>query len=48
MVVLTQQDGRHAVVETVLGVCLMALERGLRTEQVDTGMLHDRITSEGH
>lgn len=46
-VVLTQQDGRHSVVETAVGVCRLALERGVRVEQVDTGMLHDRIASKG-
>lgn len=46
MVVLTQQDGQHSVVQAAAGVCQQALERGVGAEQVDTTMLHHRITSE--
>lgn len=47
MVVLSQDNGRHSVVETAVGLCHLALEGGVRVEQVDTDMVNNRIASKG-
>lgn len=46
VLVLTPEDGQHAVVEAAVGVCQAALEKGVAVEQVDTNMVHNRISSE--
>ncbi len=49
MVVLSGECGLHSMVETAVGVCLSALERGGgmgEGRQVDVDTISNRITSE--
>ena len=48
VLVLSPEDGERTVVEAAVGVCEAVLERGVAVEQVDTNMVHNRISSEQH
>ena len=46
VVVLCPEDGQRSVVEAAVGVCQLALKRGVVTQQVDTEMVNNRLAGE--